>query len=436
VKNVRGGVLVLCTVLLAIGISACGLSGVGGILILSGTGTTVTFSAKGIPINPNEIITFKWLFGDGSMAQGVVVTHRYPGGGTYDVTLVVVSTSPGGQEVHKYFYKTITVQSQIVFIEEDPNTNEDELFVIDSDGLNLVQITPTVELDVVDMDEVDMNVFGQIVYSCELPAPPPGADDDQICAINIDGTENRVLTSRPHRSDNPRINDLGQVVYICEDASTDPHICTVDLDGNNQKRITSGIAEFDPEINNLGQIAYNCIDSFLFEQICAINFNGSGQRQLTNDSFDVFDPEINDLSRIAFVCPDAGFDAEICQIDFNGSRLTQLTDSDCCTDFFDPEMNQFGNIAFACDFLGPPPPPSPGSSPLQKCVINTDGSGFRVTPDNVYLIDSHEYSGTNIVAACSQDFFATVDLCLFDDKAMSFTVLFANLIDLEDFAIR
>lgn len=439
-KSCRG-ILSCGVLLLAIGLAGCGaLPGLEAILIDFGLGpyvtNTFTFSAGAIAIDPNGVVTFKWNFGDGSMAQGQVVSYSYKAGGTYTVTLTVVTTDSSGNQRHLNFFTTVSVISQIAFIEED-SFGDDQVYIINADGTGLFQVTQTADLGVTDSDELDMNGFGQIVYSCELPSPPPGADDDQICAVNADGTDNRVLTSRPHRADNPDINDLGHIVYICEDGAGDPHLCTVDINGGSRKILTSGVAEFDAEINNLGQIAYTCIDpSFFTPQVCVIDFDGSDQNQLTNNSIGFFDVEINDLGVVTFECLDSGFDLEICSIDYNGGSVSQITDSDCCTDFYNPEMNQFGKVAFGCDFFGVPPPPSAGSAPFQRCVINSDGSGFRVTPDNVFDTDDHEYSGDKIASYCSDDFFFTVDLCVYNDSATFFNKLIDDTIDLEDIAIR
>jgi PKD repeat protein len=425
------------------------LPGLDVILIDFGLGPYVTntfsFSAGSIAVDENGVLAYKWLFGDGSMAQGKVVTHSYPAGGVYTITLTIVTTNGIGEQVHLNFFTTITVISQIAFIDED-SFGEDTIYIINADGTGLATVAAEFDLPLSDMDEgLDMNAFGQIVYDCTLAAPPAGADTDQLCVVNADGTGNKILTSDPNEAEDARINDLGQIVYECEDGSGTNHVCVVNYDGTGRKRLTfssQGFEATDAEINNLGQIAFDCeyfaspapgVDD---DQMCGVNSDGTNVHRITSDPNGVFDAEINDLGQVGFECEDLTFDLEICVVNFNGGAVTQLTDGDCCTDFFDVEMNQTGKVAFQCELFGAAPLPSPGASPFQKCVVSTSGSSITVTPDNAFIMGPHEYSGNKIVAACSNDFFFTEDLCVFNDSGTSFLKLVDDLVDLEDFAIR
>ena len=400
---------------------------------------TFTFTANP-PVSSNNVIVYKWNFGDGTMAEGKVVTHHYPGGGRYVVELIVLTTSPSGANPAQFvFTKIIDILGILAFTDED-SFGDDAIYVVNSDGTGLSQVTDSATLGITDLDEHDINSFGQIVYACEnLPTPPLGGDDDQLCVINADGTGDKVITGDPERASDPKINVQGQIIYICEDSGGADQICRINFDGTNYKRLTSGGFNTDPEINNLGQIAYICEDSFATPQICVMNFNGTGKAQLTSNADGFVDAEINDLGLISFSCLDSLFDEEICRIAFNGGSVAQLTDSDCCTDFFNPEMNQFGKIAFNCDFFGVPPPPSAGSDPEQACVIRTDGSGFTVTPDTGnfnYSIFDIEYSGTLIASVCGNNILFEVELCVFDDQATSFASIVTGLLDLEDISFR
>ena len=430
--------------LIALAITACPFGDIDAIIINFGPGGpvvtgTFTFTASP-PIADSNVVVYKWNFGDGTMAEGKVVVHHYPGGGRYTVELIVLTTSPSGNNPAQYvFTKTIDVLGILAFTDED-SFGDDAIFIVNSDGTGLSQVTDSATLGVTDLDEHDINSFGQIVYACEnLPVSPLGGDDDQLCVINADGTGDKVITGDPERAGGPRINDLGQIVYVCEDSGGNDQICKINFDGTGHKRLTSGGFNTDPEINNLGQVAYICEDSFATPQICVINFSGTGKTQLTNNINGFIDAEINDLGMIAFECLDNLGDDEICRINFTGGQTNRLTDSDCCTDFFNPEVNQFGKIAFKCDFFGPPPPPSAGSDPFQACVIRSDGSGFTVAPDTgdiLFSILDIEYSGTLIASVCGNNTIFEVELCVFDDQGTSFARIVSGLLDLEDISFR
>lgn len=289
-----GLALLAPVVILAMG--ACGLAGLDVIVINFGPGGpvvtgTFTFTANP-PVSSNNVVVYKWNFGDGTMAEGKVVVHHYPGGGRYTVELIVLTTSPSGNNPAQFvFTKTIDILGIMAFTDED-SFGDDAIFVVNSDGTGLMQVTDSATLGITDIDEHDINSFGQIVYACEnLPVPPLGGDDDQLCVINADGTGDKVITGDPERAGHPKINDLGQIVYECEDSAGFDQVCKINFDGTGQKRLTSGgpldLINDDPEINNSGQIAYNCEDESLNFQICVINFNQTGKQKLTNNPFDL-----------------------------------------------------------------------------------------------------------------------------------------------------
>ena len=55
--------------------------------------TEITFDGSQTTDSPEDKLTYKWNFGDGSTADGIKVTHKYLKGGEYQVTLTVTDDS-------------------------------------------------------------------------------------------------------------------------------------------------------------------------------------------------------------------------------------------------------------------------------------------------------------------------------------------------------
>ncbi|MDQ3982550.1 MAG: PxKF domain-containing protein [Actinomycetota bacterium] len=64
-------------------------------MTMSRSGRTVTLDASGSHDPDGEIVDYVWEFDDGTVATGTTVTHTYPAGGTYRVTLAVVDDRDG-----------------------------------------------------------------------------------------------------------------------------------------------------------------------------------------------------------------------------------------------------------------------------------------------------------------------------------------------------
>jgi len=70
-------------------------------------GETVTFNASFSTPDGGEIISYEWDFGDGNVTTGVVVTHVFQAGGTYNVTLTVTD-SEGKSDTTWRFISVLT----------------------------------------------------------------------------------------------------------------------------------------------------------------------------------------------------------------------------------------------------------------------------------------------------------------------------------------
>jgi peroxiredoxin len=58
--------------------------------LAQGSGATVQFDASESSDPDGRIVTFQWVFGDGTTGSGIVKDHAYPRPGRYNVTLLVI----------------------------------------------------------------------------------------------------------------------------------------------------------------------------------------------------------------------------------------------------------------------------------------------------------------------------------------------------------
>ncbi|MDD5219227.1 MAG: PKD domain-containing protein [Candidatus Bipolaricaulis sp.] len=58
--------------------------------LAQGSGATVQFDASESTDTDGRIVTYQWVFGDGTTGSGIVKEHAYPRPGHYDVTLLVI----------------------------------------------------------------------------------------------------------------------------------------------------------------------------------------------------------------------------------------------------------------------------------------------------------------------------------------------------------
>ncbi|MEO7982582.1 MAG: PKD domain-containing protein, partial [Bacteroidota bacterium] len=126
-----------------------------------------TFKFKGFSINnPNdEVLTYRWTFGDGTTAVGREVTHTYAQGGTYQVCLTILTRS--GCETR--ICKTIRV----------PGNNEPALRLTPNPVVNVMHV----EFMSTHTEQVNiriLNGFGNVVrtYTRTVTAGPNNWDVD------------------------------------------------------------------------------------------------------------------------------------------------------------------------------------------------------------------------------------------------------------------
>lgn len=172
------------------------------------------------------------------------------------------------------------------------------------------------------------------------------------------------------------------VAFLCEGEQA--QICSMSADGSGFRKLTTGGGpKGAPAINRSGQIVYRC--GWRDEELCVVMANGSGFQRLGNtrehpqspssytgvaflrDS----NPSINDKGLIAYSCFD-GEDREICVINFDGTGFKMLTQNTRIEDW-NPSINNSGQIAYSCNSKWQ------GALPFEDdlCVINADGSGQK-----------------------------------------------------------
>jgi PKD repeat protein len=78
------------------------------------TGETLTFTAVGLVDTPTDLpnLTITWTFGDGTIKQGVTVTHEYGDAG--DWTVMVEIRDNNGAKVERFVPVSITEEEPVV----------------------------------------------------------------------------------------------------------------------------------------------------------------------------------------------------------------------------------------------------------------------------------------------------------------------------------
>jgi PKD repeat protein len=221
----------------------------------------------------------------------------------------------------------------------------DSICVINFDGSGLKEIG--IGTDSADDSNTNpvINNLGQIAYVCDRFQPKSG-----ICGINFDGSGFHVVAQdASDRRDQPAINNLGQVAYRCQHLDTFEGLCGSNFDGSGFRVIRDSMASNDEDlevhINDLGQLVFECENGLTSsaESLCRINFNGSNFTVLlaaTSSADNIENPAINNSSIVAFSCDTLSV-RSLCSINFDGTNELILRDSGGDSDFTseDPDIN-------------------------------------------------------------------------------------------------
>lgn len=132
--------------------------------------------------------------------------------------------------------------TKIVF-ESTRDGPDPDIFLMDADGTNVVQLTDN---DVSDANPVFTPDGRYIVYASEQDG------NEEVHRMRIDGSEKRNLTQHPGADGHPRVSADGRLIYFNSNRSSDPatfargsmdrehnhEIYTMTLEGGDVRRIT------------------------------------------------------------------------------------------------------------------------------------------------------------------------------------------------------
>lgn len=346
--------------------------------------------------------------------------------GTAVVVAIFIWGALGGS------FEGLSPKNRLIYVCNDTTAQADYLCAINLDGTGSAMLNFKTEPALEDLKNIsapDINIEGQIVYQCDQEicthnlrerfeynvitrdlrtaepeiccsfffAPVINDNDEiaficrsdesyEICVMNSDGQEVRILTRNQTLDDMPSINNGGQIAFVCY-ASNDQNprqggfnegarICGIKSDGTEFRWLTTeGFGNWSPAINDRGEIAFVCHDGSDAE-ICIVNFNGTGFRRITDNEFEEGPPAINQNGEIAFSCGD-GNDFEICMARSDTSDLEILTDNNL--NDLTPDINSEGVVVFICYAERPL-----STEPVRSvCSIDSDGANFRVLAGGV-----------------------------------------------------
>jgi TolB protein len=217
--------------------------------------------------------------------------------------------------------------------------------------------------------------------------------ESEIFVINSDGSELKQLTDDSDDDGHPSISGDGtKITFTKRISGSDPdethasEIFVVNSDGSELTQLTNNseggyVPSQEPSISGDGRkIAFKRVDFNTWDRgIFVINSDGTGEKQLTNSIY--FDelPSINyDGSKIAFLGGD-DFDFQIFVINSDGRGLTQLTQNSnnyqatSMHPFSGPSISGDGSKVAFEGYVG---------DDMEIFVVNSDGTGVRQLTDN------------------------------------------------------
>ena len=247
---------------------------------------------------------------------------------------------------------------------------------------------------------------------------------------------------------NLSFNQFGQIVYECWDSIMirETRLCVTESESESV-RVLHDLVDVDlnvrwagPSINSHGQIAFSCgtgAGDSLRENLCVINFDGTGYSQIldapTEFSPSGFGgPDINDLGQIVFSCLDQTdgplfSQSDICLINSDGTDFRVLVDNidGSETWFENTNINSSGQIAFICRFSGDE------SRRSSICTMNAEDEDYQVihsTPQQNHTIQGLELTEEGqILFSCvtidAEGLGNEFDLCSINFDGSDFEVL-------------
>jgi Tol biopolymer transport system component len=254
--------------------------------------------------------------------------------------------------------------------------------------------------------------------------------DNDIYAMDLDGSNQTRLTTSPAYDDQPKWSPDGNKIVFMSDRSGNFEVYCMNADGSNQTRLTNnpgadGFPVWSPDGTKIAFVNGDLRNPNTFE-IYSMNADGSNRTRLTDDSqIDGVPAWSPDGTRIVFMSGGPSlFDPnsfEIFQMNADGSNRIRLTNNQVVDG--QPSFSPDGTkILFASGETMNP-------NGIEIYVMNADGSNRTKLTDNTVTDGFPAWSpdGTKIIFA-SGDIFdeATVELFVMNADGSSRTRLTNN----------
>lgn len=202
-----------------------------------------------------------------------------------------------------------------------------------------------------------INIFDEIVFECDT------GEQKNICFINSDGTGFKQLTHAKESElfTNPQINARSEILFVCSDNDYS-HLCVFDRTQTQYKILTEQTTYQQntmPKFNSFGEVVYSCKDNNIrFPSLCYILSNGNNFKVVLDSirpeqriNFPRF-PAINQRGKIVFLCSRNYSSPEICELDSYSSSPESIKEIDlnppAIQNYSKPSINNNGDILFDC----------------------------------------------------------------------------------------
>jgi hypothetical protein len=273
------------------------------------------------------------------------------------------------EDTHVYLYdgNTTRVVSQGVGVNPNyiPDINDMGVVVWDdryevymSDGVNRTNISSRPGRD----ENPKINDHGVVVWQgCDTADCSYLGDGDYEIFL-YDGTSTTQLTNNGFHDENPQINNNGYVVWnggmckteVCKNTIGDGDHEIFLYDGTTIMQITDNdYREVNPKINEMGQVVWEGCDT----EDCGVGgdgdyeiflYDGSTVTQITVNDYEDYGPNMNDSGHVVWNGGSSGsYSADLEIYLYNGTAITQITDNDYGD--VNPKINDSGQIVWDAD---------------------------------------------------------------------------------------
>jgi Tol biopolymer transport system component len=222
-----------------------------------------------------------------------------------------------------YIPGTFSTRGRIVFHSDRGIDGDNEIYVMDADGSNLIQLTDNAA-DEEDMWAVWSPLGDMIAFTSDRDG------NNEIYVMNADGTNPTRLTDNAADDKYPAWSPNGEKIAFTSNRDGNNEIYVMNADGTNVLNLTNdaGFDTYPAWSPDSTRIAFNSTRDGGDYDIFVMNADGTCQTNLTdNDVIDDCYPSWSPCGdKIAFSSFRAG-DNEIFVMDADGTDETQLTDN-------------------------------------------------------------------------------------------------------------